>query len=114
MVISSSKPPARTVPSPRVWESLLAHCSPRDFPGRRERPHRLTFAEDLRGHALLRIGEPASVGDERLLGLAHDVDEARRDGQAVDIDLGFAAATYFAKGCDAIAADGEIAVGGRL
>jgi hypothetical protein len=84
------------------------------FHRRRERPHRLTFAEDLGGHALLRVGETAAIGDERLLRLAHHVDESGRDGETVNVDFFCAAAGYLADRGDAIAADGEVAGDGRL
>ena len=83
-------------------EDLLLH-------GRRERSHRLAFAEDLRGHALLDVRHRAAVGDERFLRLAHDVDEARRRGEAVRVDFRAAAPIDGADGGDAVAADGHVA-----
>ena len=101
-ILAERRPLDRVPDVGLVVAELLLH-------GRRKWPHRLPFAEDLRGHSLLRVGESAAISDERLLRLAHDVDESGGDGEAVDVDLGFAVAMYFADRGDSVSVDGEIA-----
>ena len=91
-----------------LLEHLLFHAAV-------ERSHGIAFAHHFQRDSLANVALRSPVFDQRLVGLAHHVDEAGRDRQAGRADFGLPAVfRQFAHRRDPVAAKGHVAHEGRL